>query len=239
MSLWSRWFGWCKRGCKTARTVPAAGPPLATNPPAPALSRGEATPVISTSPAPIPPRPATEFRASPSDAIDVVQAVREHLHQQAHRSERLLETLQGLPQAIQTLPETNRNQSRMLEVLQLHLDQQGKQASKLHDVLATLAHANETSTQMMGLMQQHVESNREHNERFIQSFASMGEILQRIGDSSHASLQTLRDLSNQSDRRLQELVDRSNRHARMLSITSWITAAIALALAAYVALKIH
>jgi chromosome segregation ATPase len=181
----------------------------------------------------------TELRKGYTEVVDMVRVVREHLNQQADRSERLLNMLEHLPRAMETLPETNRNQSRMLEVIQLHLDQQGRQSTKLNEALATLAHASDHASQVMGLIQQQVDSNRDSDQRVLQSFEAMNQTMQRLNDSSQAGVIALRELSQQSDRRMQELIQTNARHMTILSVTSWVLAAIAAAIALYAAWSFH
>ncbi|MEX0742620.1 MAG: hypothetical protein WD079_07455, partial [Phycisphaeraceae bacterium] len=53
-----------------------------------------------------------------TEVVDLMQTVRVRLDEQSDRSDRLMEIMSRLPEAIDALPETNRNQARMLEALQ-------------------------------------------------------------------------------------------------------------------------
>lgn len=171
-----------------------------------------------------------------NEMVGLIRDVRSHMDQQAERSERMLGLLEKLPEAIESLPETNRNQSRMLEAMNSHLEQTGKQSQQLQKTLQGLANANEHQGQVMGLIQQQVENTHKTEQQMLSSFSSMNQTLQQLSESALASSQAMSQFSQQayeSDQRMDQLVRRTNRQTIILWATSWVVGLAAIGLAAY------
>lgn len=170
------------------------------------------------------------------EVVDLMRVVRTHLSDQSERSQRLLELLRHMPEALQSLPETNRNQSRLLEVIQNHLDQQSRHATRFNESLTTLTRVTEQQTQILGVIQQHMDASAQTDDKLLGSFRAMNQTLENLNDSTRLSATNLRDLNDRAaadDRRMEQMMQRTSRQMTMLSITSWIMAAIALGVAVY------
>ena len=170
------------------------------------------------------------------EVVDLIRTVRTHLDQQDQRSDRMLSLMENLPDALEALPETNRNQARMAEAISTHVDQQGRQANRLNDALSGLAQASEHQSQVMGVLQQQIEQARQTDEQLLSSFGAMNQTLVQLSESSQANVQAMQRVTEhteKSDRRMEELVRTNKQHMTALSVTSWVLAAAALGLAAW------
>ena len=175
------------------------------------------------------------------EVVGLVQDVRRHLDQQADRSERLLGLMSDLPDAIRTLPESNRNQARMVEAMNGHLARSDRHAEDLNEALGGLARSNEHQGQVLGLIQQQIESSRQTDEQMVASFGTMNETLRQLGLSNHASAKSMALVAEQSkmaDGRMKELVQRNSRQMLIMSAANWVLAAAALGLALFAVLSL-
>ncbi|MBI1367832.1 MAG: hypothetical protein GC162_04175 [Planctomycetes bacterium] len=170
------------------------------------------------------------------EVVDLMKTVREHLSTQSQRSARLLELMQHLPEALQSLPEHSRNQARMLEVMQMQVEQQNRHASHFAQSISALTRVSEQHTQIMGCIQQHMDAATQNDAQLLGSFSAMNHTLEDLSESTRASSAALRSVTEQAqsaEQRMQQLMERQSRQMTVLSITSWIMAAIALGVAVY------
>ena len=177
-----------------------------------------------------------DLKAGYDEVVDLMKTVRTHLNDQSERSQHLLELLRHMPEALQSLPETNRNQSRLLEVIQNHLDQQSRHATRFNDSLTTLTRVTEQQTQILGVIQQHMDASSQTDDKLLRSFTAMNQTLENLNDSTRLSANNMRELNERAaadDRRMQQMMEKTGRQMTVLSITSWIMAAIALGVAVY------
>lgn len=178
----------------------------------------------------------TELQRGYGEVRDLIRHVRDHMERQSERGDRLLDVMERLPTSLQALPETNRNQVRMLEVIQTHLDQESKQAGRLHEAIQSMASAARSQSQMLGTMQQQMETTRDHDQMYLEGMNVMNTTLQRLNSTSDAGVDTLRQLcesGRNSDQRLQELVERNAKHMTVLTFTSGVLALLALGAMGY------
>ena len=175
-----------------------------------------------------------------TEVVDLIRTVRVHLDQQADRSDRLLSLMENLPGALEAIPEASRNQSRMAESMASHADQQNKAITRLNETLGSMATASEHQSQVMGVLQQQIESSRRTDEQLLGSFSAVNQTLIQLSQSSQASVQTLRKVTDQSDRssqRIEDLMRRNSRTMTTMAIVGWTLAATGLGTAAFALLR--
>ncbi|MBI1372908.1 MAG: hypothetical protein GC159_09125 [Phycisphaera sp.] len=175
------------------------------------------------------------------EVVELMKTVRGHMESQSDRADRLLTLMQRLPEALEALPETNRNQARMLELINSHLDQQTHQAQRLNEVIGTLANSTEQNNQVMGVMQQQMDATRETDMKMLESYARMSDTLTGLHDSAKANvsaLQTVSQHTRETDEKMEALLRRNARQMMVLTSVSWGLAAIALGLAIYTGIAV-
>jgi len=182
------------------------------------------------------PREATlrELKRGYGDAVETMSAVRSHIEQQGERSNRALEMLEGMPELIRTLPDQNRNQTALLQSIQEHLDQQQKTGRELNQTLSRLADATSQQELAIGRMQ-------ENSQQITTAMDRLTETVQSVSTANRATVEKLEQVferSQANEQRAQELYRKSRRQALVMSAASWILAAGALGLAAWVAVQV-
>jgi hypothetical protein len=176
-----------------------------------------------------------------NEVLHLLEDVRQHMKDQANRSERLLQTMEGLPEALRNLPETNRNQVRILEAIEGHLDQQSQNQGNLTSAMNGLAKTTEAQEQNIGIIKEHLGRQEKTDQQMLTSFSSLTNTLGKLNESSQASAASLQQLSERGENREHEMRDlfkRNQKHMAAMSAVSWSLALIALAVAGYVAVSI-
>jgi hypothetical protein len=185
--------------------------------------------------------PMQQMQKGYNEMIDLMGAVRGHMELQSQRSERLLNVLEGLPQALQSLPETSRNQTRTLQAIQTNLEQQGKHNAKLSDALNGLSTTTSQHQHAMTAVGKQLDAGHQRSEQMLNSFSSLSTTLDRMGESNEASTGLLRQIAEQESKasqQVRELFTRNQKHMTTMSVVSWSLALIALTVAGYVAVSV-
>jgi hypothetical protein len=172
----------------------------------------------------------TDYR----EVIELVRAVRTHLDMQAMRSDRMLELMSRVPDVLSALPETNRNQARMLEAMQIHFEQQGRASHRLNEALGNLAMSAEHQSQVLGLIQQQLDSRSESEQQLTGTFTAMNQTLAHLGESTAASAQAMRSLtqrSDESDRRVEQVMEKTTKQMTLMMSIGYGLAGFAMLLA--------
>ena len=134
------------------------------------------------------------------EMIDLMGSVRTHMELQSERSERLLTVLEGLPEAIKSLPETSRNQTRTLEAIQSSLEQQGEHNSRLSDALNSLSRTTSQHQQAMTSVGKQLDSGNQRSEQMLHSFKGLNGTLDRMSESNEASTGLLQQIAEQESK---------------------------------------
>jgi len=182
------------------------------------------------------PREATlrELKRGYGDAVETMNAVRSHIEQQGERSRRALEMLEGMPELIRTLPEQQRNQTVLLQSIQEHLDQQQATGRNLNQTLGRLAETTQGQERALTRMQ-------ENSQQVTGALERLTETVQDVSTANRDTVEKLErvfERSQDHEQRAQDLYRRSRRQALMMSAASWVLAAGALGLAAWVAVQV-
>jgi len=181
------------------------------------------------------PREATlrELKRGYGDAVDTMNAVRTHIEQQGERSRRALEMLEGMPELIRTLPDQQRNQTALLQSIQEHLDQQQATGRNLNQTLSRLADATGEQERALGRMQ-------ENSQQITGALDRLTVTVQDVSTANRDTVDKLEQVFERSqahEQRAQDLYRRGRRQSLMMSAASWVLAAGALGVAAWVAVQ--
>ncbi len=156
--------------------------------------------------------------------VDLLGNVRTHMEEQSQRSERLLTMLEGMPEAIKTLPEVTRNQTRTLEAIQGNLELQTQHNARLADALNGLSRTTEQHEQAMTAIGQQLDAGQQTSERMLDSFSALGGTLNQMSHSNEASADLLRQIADQDSKaaeQVRELFVRNQKHMTTMSVVSW------------------
>ncbi len=231
---------WFKRGRRNGPIV---------NPPAPQSNSGGvmvAEAEIETEESLPSRRPAKEspmdkLQRGYEEMVTLMSSVRNHLETQAERSERLLRVLDGLPEALKSLPEATRNQTRTLEAIQTNLNQQGQHNTRLADALNGLAKSTQHHEHAMSAIGQQLDAGHKRSEQILTSFHTLTGTLDRMTDNNEASTILLRRMAEQESQaaeQVRQLFVRNQKQMTTMSVVSWSLALVALTVAGFVAVSV-
>ncbi len=175
------------------------------------------------------------------DVVDLMETCKSHMESQAQRADRLLELLEDLPEALRVIPESSRQQAKMIEGLQSHLENQNQNTARLTDAVEGLATATQQHEKAMGVIQSQLDANQQNGERMVESFSALGDTLGRIGaahQSGNDLLNTMAEKVQKSDDQMRDLFTRNQRQVTVMSLISWTLAISALLVAGYIGVKV-
>ncbi|MDB5332149.1 MAG: hypothetical protein JWP03_3300 [Phycisphaerales bacterium] len=167
---------------------------------------------------------------------DLMTTIRDNLEKQAHRQDDLLDYLSHLPQALQSLPESNRVQGEALKAIQEQIRQQTGQQGKLAEVLERIHRADGEHRSTLGALQERVETIGRQEESIGRSLSGVGTALETVSRNSEASalvLTQMRDNFSTRDGELERILRKQNTR-----FTTMLTVAIVLSIAALTAVVI-
>lgn len=166
-----------------------------------------------------------------SEMLDVMQALRAHMDQQATRSQRMLELVEQLSH----LPESQIQQERLLGTLHEQLTSHTRLSERMADSLGSLSRAASTHDQTINAMSKQMQSGQDRMLEGISSlYGSLGELDARHQTSANALRQLSEQLRN-SEQVSREMFQQSQKQVVVLTIACGGLAALALAVAGYVA----
>lgn len=175
------------------------------------------------------------------EVIETMQSVRRHLDEQAKRSDRLFELLEGLPQALQSLPEQNRTQTEMLQTIASSMERQTQTTGELSTAISGLTTIGENQQKTMTNLQEHLRAEDVARRELRDGIGALDTTLGEVRQSSDASRATLESISSQArdrDAAIAEMFRRSQKTTSAMMAVSWALAVVALAVSAFVAVSV-
>lgn len=161
---------------------------------------------------------------------DLMATVRDNLERQSQRQDELLEYMSHLPQALQSLPESNRVQAETLKAIHMQLASQTGQANKLGEILEKLGQSSAGSRETLDELRERMDDLSRHDQRIGDTLGSVGTAMQDVSKTSQSSaavLQQVRDNINHRDGQLERILLKQNTR-----FTTLLTIAIVLSIAA-------
>ncbi|MFP4145900.1 MAG: hypothetical protein ACLFV3_12245, partial [Phycisphaeraceae bacterium] len=170
-----------------------------------------------------PPRPARKQEAW-DEMVSLIHNLKGHMEAQSQRSERLLEMMEGLPEALKSLPEAHRNQAQLLQAIRGQMEQQTLNSQGLTQAIESLSTATDRQEQAMTHIQGQLDASREDRQQLNSSFSALSDTLGQMSQSTQAGtdlLHRLADRSAQSEAQMQQLFARNQRQSTIMSVVSW------------------
>jgi ABC-type transporter Mla subunit MlaD len=202
----------------------------------PEAVNGEATSLDDPSPGrtaiearPVRGRSIADANGNLHEIMGLVRKISEHLDGQTDRTERMLQLIDRMPQALDALPEINRQNARLLESLHAHLDQARRREEALNNTLGTITEAAKHQTEVLGLVQQQLDHSSQSS---VQLTNTLGNLRQSLSDLAQANKHSSEVLSKMAE----ATGERENRLTETLSRTQrWIIAGVLCASVASIA----
>lgn len=154
------------------------------------------------------------------EVMGLVRQIGSHLEEQNKQTDQLLEHLERLPRALDALPEINRQNARLIEIVSEHLDHARRREGALNDTLAGLSESATRQTEVLGLLQQQLDANNHASEALGQHLGGFREALGDLASTNERTAKMLNHLSTTSERRENELT------AMLAKTQNWVIAAM-------------
>ncbi len=175
------------------------------------------------------------------EVVDTMQALRSHMEEQARRSDRLLNMMEGLPDVLRSIPESNRNQTDVLKAIQGQMRTQTETTGQLSSALSGLSDATTHQHAALGELQKQMQTSNEQGASLRDSLGILSETMEHVTEASQSNVDAMDRIAEQtrnSDQRLRDLFGRTQKHTTVMSAVSWALALAALSIAGYVAVMV-
>ena len=156
------------------------------------------------------------------EVMGLVRKIGDHLDHQTTRTERLLGLMDRMPQALDALPEINRQNARLLDALHDHFQQASGRETSLNTTLSQITKASGHQTEVLGLVQQQLDANDRHTQQLTDTLGAMNKALTNLADSNTNTVDVVARLTESSTRRETDLAAMLGRSQR------WMLAAVLL-----------
>lgn len=175
------------------------------------------------------------------EVVDTMQSVRRHLDEQAQRSDRMIQLLEGLPEAIKSLPEQNKAQTEMLRAIHQNMERQTETTGQLSTAISSLSTVGENQQKTMNELQDHLRAEDVARRELRDGIGTLDKTLTEVresSDSSRSALESISEQAKQRDNAIGEMFQRSQKTTSAMMAVSWALAIVALAVSAFVAVRV-
>lgn len=153
---------------------------------------------------------------------DLMGSVRDHLERQSVRQDELLRCLSHLPEALQSIPESNRVNTETLQAIHQHLATQSDAQDRLTNVLDKIGDTSSQTHKVLDELRSGVDGLNQHDLQVSQTLSSVGSAMQTVSRQSENSTQVLQDMKqsiSEHDDALTQAIHRQNkRFAWLLAV---------------------
>lgn len=175
------------------------------------------------------------------EVVDTMQSVRRHLDDQAQRSDRMIQLLEGLPEVIRSLPEQNKAQTEMLRAIYQNMERQTETTGQLSTAISSLSTVGENQQKTMTELQDHLRAEDVARRELREGIGTLDNTLTEVresSDSSRSALESISEQARQRDQAIGEMFQRSQKTTSAMMAVSWALAIVALAVSAFVAVRV-
>lgn len=175
------------------------------------------------------------------EVVETMKSVRSHLEHQADRSEKLLELLGDLPEALRSIPDQARTQTGVLQAIENHLDNQNHTTRQLTEAITGLATASAHQQRSLAAIDTHLAEGHESRGQLNQGVTALTATLGGVQESNAATRDSMNAVVEQTrvnDERMREMYQRSQKMNTMMVILCLAIATGALALGGYMAVLV-
>lgn len=176
-----------------------------------------------------------------AEVVDTMHAMRGHMEQQSQRSDRLLGLMEGLPEVLHSIPQTNAKQTAVLEAIEGQMRTQVESTGQLSTALTDLAGATRHQQEALGELHQQMNLGRQQNESLRDSLGVLSETMETVTEASRSNVEAMTGITEEvrsNDKRFRDLFQRSQKHTTVMAAVSWALALAALAISGYVAVMV-
>jgi hypothetical protein len=154
------------------------------------------------------------------EVMSLVRNISTHLEGQTERTDRLIDCMSRLPAALEALPEINRQNARLLEIVGDYLGHARRRDDALNGTLSGINEASMRHTEVLGLLQQQLDASGRSTDALTDQLGDFREALSALAGSNARTTTVLSDMAQSNEHREFELT-------RMLARTQkWLLAAM-------------
>ncbi len=175
------------------------------------------------------------------EVTETMKSLRSHMEEQARRSDRLLDLMEGLPDVLRSIPESNQRQTQVLQAMRSQMDTQTQTSERLSTALTELAGATGRQQNALGELHKQMEASRQSGESLRDSLGILSETMETMTDASKSNVDAVNAIAQQTrdnQRHTEDLYRKTQRQTVVMSSVSWALAIVALAVAGYVAVMV-
>jgi len=163
------------------------------------------------------------------DAVPAMHALVGHLEQQHLQVQQIIQSLHSFQPLADSLPELNRHNARMLDVVSGQLAKTTSQEAVLRSTLERLTATSDQMGELVSALRKHEDSSSQWVGRMEQSQESMRRAVSDLADSGRRTVDILSDLSGLAENRAAHLVGLFSRMERWLIFSLCLTGAVSVA----------
>ncbi len=161
-----------------------------------------------------------ELQKGYQEVIGLVSKISDHLDRQAARTDRLVELMGEMPEALGALPEINRQNARLLDVISDHLEHSRSREDAFNNALARISEATSSHADVLGLVQQQLENNTQTSAQLTKSIDTFQGAVSELAKSNRDTRERTAELMKQNADRETMLVNAFTKSHR------WMIAAV-------------
>jgi bacterioferritin (cytochrome b1) len=154
-----------------------------------------------------------------NEVADTLTTVRRHMDEQADRSERMIQLMEGLPDLLRTLPEHSASQTRILEGIAESMKAQQQTSERLGNALAT---ATESQKQVSTHLKQQLDASNQSSREMREALTGLSSTLGDVNRSNESTRSAFIEGSQQTR-------DLFARTQKMMAVLTAVTALVAAA----------
>jgi hypothetical protein len=178
----------------------------------------------------------SELQRGYEEVVSLVHKIGDHLDAQTQRTERLVELMERLPEAIDALPEVHRQNARLLDALSEHLARGRQRDETMSETLGKLSESSVHQTEVLGLLQQQFDSSTRAAEQMTVTLGGFTGALGELSENHQRSTEVLKGLMRTTGEREARIIEMMSRTQKWLIGLMMGVGAVAVAAVIFAAL---
>jgi hypothetical protein len=161
-------------------------------------------------------RALTQTGQTLEEAMSLVRNISTHLDTQTQQTDRLIECLSRLPEALEALPQMNRQNARLFEIVSEYLGSARRREDALNSTLDGIGESTRRHTEVLGLLQQQLDAAGRRTEVLTDQLGDFHDALAALAGSNARTTAVLSELAQTNETREVELTHLLARTQRWL-----------------------
>ncbi len=150
--------------------------------------------------------------------VDLVETLRDHLHQQNHRGDQMIELLTRLSTGVGELPSTVRDQGEALHEMAHQVQQSLSQTQAMTGLLRDLPDVARSQHEALRSISQQLERSGQGTTQLSEQMQAINLTIQRLGHASSDQVRILQEIHNTTQYQQIQLADLCREQTRRLTV---------------------